>query len=92
MIHLDGKGISRSATIKEQLTRRSEGGKGAVHILHAWCSELQVCLGQYKTETKILEKETRYYISSLIGNASQFNQMVRSHWNIENQLHWSLYV
>lgn len=47
---------------------------------------------RYVIATGILEKETRYYISSLIGNASQFNQMVRSHWNIENQLHWSLDV
>ena len=215
VIHLDGKGLGRSATIKQQQAPRSKGGKGAVHVLHAWCSELQVCLGQYKTETKsneikaipalldmmeisgclitvdaigchkaivdkilmkeadyliglksnqkslslaafaafdetigdlhtdtqtdqnhgrkeirncrvlpsvalpewgkaadwnglktlveirseryvmatgILEKETRYYISSLIGDAVAFNRIVRSHWNIENQLHWSLDV
>ncbi|MBK7939714.1 MAG: ISAs1 family transposase [Lewinellaceae bacterium] len=24
--------------------------------------------------------------------AQEFNQLVRSHWNIENQLHWSLDV
>lgn len=52
VIHLDGKALGRSATIKQQQTPRSKGGKGAVQILHAWCSELQVCLGQYKTETK----------------------------------------
>jgi predicted transposase YbfD/YdcC len=214
-IHLDGKSLRRSATIKEQQTSHAAGGKGAVHILHAWCSELQVCLGQYKTEAKsneitaipalldllevsgclvsidamgcqkkiaekivskdanylfglkdnqealslaafsafhektgpthtdtqsgqnhgrkeirqcrvlpvsdlpdwanaeewkglktiieirserhivatgITEKETRYYISSLEGQAENFNQLVRSHWNIENQLHWSLDV
>ena len=214
-IHLDGKSLRRSATIKEQQTPHSAGGKGAVHILHAWCSELQVCLGQYKTEAKsneitaipalldmlevsgclvsidamgcqkkiaekiiskdanylfglkdnqevlslaafsafdektalihtdtqtdknhgrkeirhcrvlpvsdlpdwanaeewkglktiieirserhitatgLTEKDTRYYISSLKGQAQDFNRMVRSHWNIENQLHWSLDV
>ncbi len=214
-IHLDGKSLSRSASIKQQQTPRSKGGKGAVHVLHAWCSELQVCLGQYKTEAKsneitaipamldmlevsgclitidamgcqkaIAEKitakkadylfglkdnqealslatftafdehekklqvntqidqghgrkeirncrvlpvtalpewgrvadwkgletiveirserhviatnrsenETRYYISSLIGDAEQFNRLVRSHWKVENQLHWSLDV
>ncbi len=42
--------------------------------------------------TGILEKETRYYISSLTGDAAAFNRIVRSHWNIENQLHWSLDV
>jgi predicted transposase YbfD/YdcC len=214
-IHLDGKSLRRSATIKEQQTAHAAGGKGAVHILHAWCSKLQVCLGQYKTEAKsneitaipalldmlevsgclvsidamgcqkkiaekiiskdanylfglkdnqevlslaafsafnekkepihtdtqsdknhgrkelrqcrvlpasdlpewanaeewkglktiiqihserhvvasgITEKETRYYISSLEGQAENFNQLVRSHWSIENQLHWSLDV
>lgn len=34
--------------------------------------------------------ETRYYISSLTDNAEVFGQSVRSHWGIENSLHWSL--
>ena len=34
--------------------------------------------------------ETRYYISSLPNNAEVFGQSVRSHWGIENSLHWSL--
>lgn len=28
----------------------------------------------------------------LEGQAENFNQLVRSHWNIENHLHWSLDV
>lgn len=36
--------------------------------------------------------ETRYYISSLPGNARQILHAVRSHWEIENELHWSLDV
>ena len=32
--------------------------------------------------------ETRYYISSLPNNAELFGQSVRSHWGIENSLHW----
>jgi predicted transposase YbfD/YdcC len=35
-------------------------------------------------------KETRYYISSLAGDARQILHAVRSHWCIENELHWSL--
>lgn len=215
VIHLDGKKLSRSATIKEQQTPLVKGGKGAIQIVHAWCSELQVCLGQYKTEAtsnegtampalldlleiqgclitidasgcqkamaeKIIQREadylfglkgnqpslhaatmsafaqaapsvptdcqqtqnhgrketrtcrvlpasalsdaasiadwaalstiielrserhtlasgkveheTRYYISSLLGEAPAFNQLIRAHWSIENQLHWSLDV
>lgn len=36
--------------------------------------------------------EIRYYISSLPGDAVQFAQAVRSHWHIENKLHWVLDV
>lgn len=35
-------------------------------------------------------KETRYYISSLPGDAEQFHRLIRGHWSIENQLHWVL--
>ena len=36
--------------------------------------------------------ETRYYISSLQNDAELFGQSVRSHWGIENSLHWILDV
>ena len=36
--------------------------------------------------------ESRYYISSLRNNAELFGQSVRSHWGIENSLHWVLDV
>lgn len=39
-----------------------------------------------------VERETRYYISSLPGDAEVFGRAVRSHWGIENQLHWVLDV
>lgn len=35
---------------------------------------------------------TRYYISSLASNAKLLNNSVRSHWGIENKLHWTLDV
>ncbi len=34
----------------------------------------------------------RYYISSLSADAAYFNQAIRGHWGIENQLHWQLDV
>lgn len=37
-----------------------------------------------------LSVETRYYISSLESNAQRFLQATRSHWGIENQVHWVL--
>ena len=36
--------------------------------------------------------ETRYYISSLDNNAKLLGQSVRSHWGVENSLHWVLDV
>lgn len=212
VINLDGKKLSRSATKQEQQLPRNQGGKGAVHLVEAWCSELQICLGQYYTDDKsneivsipalidllelkgtvitidaigcqkkITEKivkqeadyviglkanqkkllhkvescfghselkavdswdkghgriecrscrvlpahligeeclqgwtglstiieissyrqvvasgkvsrEHKYYISSLQGTPERFNQIIRGHWAIENQLHWSLDV
>ncbi|BAY14058.1 transposase ISAs1 family protein (plasmid) [Calothrix sp. NIES-2098] len=36
--------------------------------------------------------ETRYFISSLEDNAQKFANSIRSHWGIENSLHWVLDV
>ncbi len=36
--------------------------------------------------------EVRYYISSLTSDAKVFAIAVRSHWGIENSLHWVLDV
>jgi predicted transposase YbfD/YdcC len=36
--------------------------------------------------------ETRYFITSLYSNASEFGRSVRQHWAIENSLHWVLDV
>jgi predicted transposase YbfD/YdcC len=37
-------------------------------------------------------KRHRYYISSLPKNAELINKSIRSHWAIENNLHWNLDV
>ncbi|GHV90133.1 hypothetical protein AGMMS50268_06360 [Spirochaetia bacterium] len=34
----------------------------------------------------------RYYLSSLMATPEYFGYLVRVHWSIENQLHWSLDV
>jgi predicted transposase YbfD/YdcC len=36
--------------------------------------------------------ETRYYLSSLSNDAEVLNEAVRSHWGVENSLHWVLDV
>src|SRR6266540_2530723 len=35
-----------------------------------------------------IERETRFYITSLVWLARQLGPIVRSHWAIENSLHW----
>ena len=35
-----------------------------------------------------MEEETRYYLSSLPGEAQQIGEAVRRHWGVENGLHW----
>ena len=39
-----------------------------------------------------IECETHYYVSSLDGDVHTFARAVRSHWGIENRLHWVLDV
>ncbi len=47
---------------------------------------------RYFKKTGKTTKDVRYYISSLSANAQRINQIVRQHWAIENNLHWSLDV
>src|SRR3984893_7745644 len=35
-----------------------------------------------------IERETRFYITSLVLLANQLGPVIRSHWAIENSLHW----
>ena len=44
------------------------------------------------TLTGETQSQTRYYISSKIAGAKNYNGLVRSHWAIENKLHWVMDV
>lgn len=51
------------------------------------------CVAMVKAERRIgdsISVESRYYISSLKGNARQLLRAIRGHWAIENSLHWVL--
>ena len=37
-----------------------------------------------------MQRERRYYISSLAAHAEQLGRYIRGHWSIENSLHWTL--
>jgi predicted transposase YbfD/YdcC len=53
-------------------------------------SVVQVKSERYIKQSGKTSEETRYYITSLEANPVKLNQAVRSHWGIENNLHWSL--
>jgi predicted transposase YbfD/YdcC len=36
--------------------------------------------------------EVRFYLSSLASNAEKYAGAIRSHWGLENSLHWTLDV
>ena len=42
--------------------------------------------------TGVTTIETRYYISNIEAKADKFNEWIRRHWAIENNLHWNLDV
>lgn len=50
-------------------------------------------IGMAESERHIGNKisiETRYYISSIENNAEKSGRAIRSHWGIENSVHWTL--
>jgi predicted transposase YbfD/YdcC len=52
-------------------------------------------IGMVESERRIKDEitvEQRYYLMSIESNAKRFAESVRSHWGIENQLHWVLDV
>jgi len=54
-----------------------------------------VCIGKVTRTRETKAKttvETAYYLLSKVVSAKHFNQVVRSHWGIENRLHWRLDV
>ena len=54
--------------------------------------EIKQKQGQYKKETGETRTEERYYLCSIKAIAELFSIVVRRHWNIENNLHWTLDV
>jgi len=49
-------------------------------------------LREFKNSDKKDEKATRYYISNLDDKAVNYQKNIRSHWGVENKLHWTLDV
>lgn len=58
---------------------------------HAWpCLKNVVVIDSVREIAGVATEETRLYITSLDLQASAVGPVVRSHWVIENSLHWVL--
>ena len=60
---------------------------------HAWPNlHSVVCIESTRRIGDAVTTEARHYLSSLPADASALAQIIRSHWRIENSLHWVLDV
>jgi predicted transposase YbfD/YdcC len=93
------------AGIEHDFYQTIDKGHGRIEVRRYWTMEQVEFLSDANSWTKFtsigmvqaerrvngtVERETRYYISSLSRNARRFAQAVRSHWSVENSLHWVL--
>jgi predicted transposase YbfD/YdcC len=79
--------------IRECWTLTDLAGFGYIRKLSAW-KNLQT-VAMVRSERRIgddVSIETRYYISSLPSDAARLLDAPRTHWGIENSLHWVLDV
>ena len=61
--------------------------------LAAWPGIKQVVMVEASREKDgVVQSQTRFYLSSLSADPVTCNKLVRSHWSIENKLHWMLDV
>jgi predicted transposase YbfD/YdcC len=49
-----------------------------------------VCIESTRRIGDHVSTELRHYLSSLPADAKRLNRVIRSHWGIENRLHWVL--
>ncbi|QQS30132.1 MAG: ISAs1 family transposase [Sphingobacteriales bacterium] len=56
IVNIDGKRLSGSATIKEQQTKNTEGGRHAVVMVNVYCDAVKACLASIEVSGKAGEK------------------------------------
>jgi predicted transposase YbfD/YdcC len=62
-----------------------------LHERHNWPGLKGIVMVESRREIDgKIERETRFYITSLLLLAEQLGAIVRSHWAVENSLHWVL--
>jgi predicted transposase YbfD/YdcC len=89
--------ISRAETIDADNGRIETRITTVIHDIewlrerHDWPGLNAVAIVESTRETKgKVERETRYYITSLVMLAHLLGPAIRSHWAVENSLHWVL--
>jgi len=72
---------------------RASGDVTWLQEVHNWPGLTSIAAVESTRETaKGIQKEVRYYISSLTADAERIATSAREHWGIENTLHWVLDV
>ena len=72
-----------------------EGKSLGVNPFNKWpdlTSLIEINSMRTDIKTREYSEEKRYYISSRKSGAEEFLKLIRSHWEIENKLHWVLDV
>jgi predicted transposase YbfD/YdcC len=83
------KGHGRTETRTCYLRRAPQG----LHQAEQWPDLYALCLVcSERTVGHQTQTEVRYYLGSWPGTAAQYLGVIRSHWGIENSLHWVLDV
>jgi len=89
--------VSRAETVDGDHGRIETRAITVIHDIdwlqeqHAWPGLKSVIMVESTRETSgKTERETRFYITSLVLLANQIASLVRDHWAVENSLHWVL--
>lgn len=87
--------ISRHETVDGDHGRIETRTYTAIHDVawlnerHDWPGLQSVVMVESRREIgDKIERETRFYITSLVWLAHQIGPVIRSHWAVENSLHW----
>jgi predicted transposase YbfD/YdcC len=87
--------ISRAETVDADNGRIETRTITVIHDIdwlqkrHGWPGLKAVAIVESIRETNgVIEKDTRFYITSLVTLAHLLGPIIRSHWAIENSLHW----
>jgi len=87
--------VSRNQTVDGDHGRIETGAYTAFHDVawlqerHGWPGLKGIVMVESTREIgDKVERETRFYITSLVWLASQIGPVIRAHWVVENSLHW----